>query len=53
MKKLDFIKKFGFSENQFIGKEKIDGSLDLSSLTSIPDGFNPTVGGFFGFEVTQ
>ena len=24
----------------------INGSLDLRSLTSIPDGFNPTVGGW-------
>jgi len=23
----------------------VGGSLDLSGLTSIPDGFNPTVGG--------
>ena len=34
------------SEAQATGKKKIDGSLDLSSLTSIPEGFNPTVGGY-------
>lgn len=27
-------------------KEKIEGSLDLSSVTEIPEGFNPTVGGW-------
>ena len=30
---------------QFSGAEPIPGSLDLHSLTSIPTGFNPTVGG--------
>ncbi len=42
----DFLKKYGISEDQFLGKEEISGSLDLSSLTSIPEGFNPTVGGY-------
>ena len=47
MKKLtkDFLKKYNISEAQFSGVEKISGSLYLSSLTSIPEGFNPTVGG--------
>ena len=44
MTKQDFCKKFGITEDQFYGKEKIEGSLDLSSITSIPEGFNPTVG---------
>ena len=33
------------TKNQFTGKERINGSLYLRSLTSIPKGFNPTVGG--------
>ena len=41
MNKLEtFLKKYNIPESQ-----KIEGSLDLSSLTSIPEGFNPTVGG--------
>ena len=40
-----FCKNQGITEDQFFGKEKISGSLYLSSLTSIPEGFNPTVGG--------
>lgn len=35
----------GLTEDQFYGREKIAGYLNLSSLTSIPEGFNPTVGG--------
>jgi hypothetical protein len=40
-----FCKKHGITENQFFGKEMINGSLWLHSLTEIPEGFNPTVGG--------
>ena len=40
-----FCKKHGLTEDQFHGRAEYSGSLDLSSLTSIPDGFNPTVGG--------
>ena len=32
-----FIKKHNITKEQFLGKEKIEGSLDLSSLTSIPE----------------
>ncbi len=42
----NFLKKYSISEDQFLGKEEISGYLDLSSLTSIPEGFNPTVGGY-------
>ena len=45
MNKQDFCKKYGLTEDQFLGTKKITGSLDLRSLTSIPEGFNPTVGG--------
>ena len=41
----DFCKEHNITENQFKGIDKIEGDLYLSSLTSIPDTFNPTVGG--------
>ena len=44
MTKEQFCKKHGLTEDQFLGKEKISGYLDLGSLTSIPEGFNPIVG---------
>ena len=34
----EFCKKHGITENQFKGIEKIEGSLNLRSLTSIPKG---------------
>ena len=43
---MDFCKKAGISIDQFYGREKVGGYLYLSSLTSIPEGFNPTVGGY-------
>ncbi len=42
----NFCKEQNISGDQFVGKEKISGSLDLRSLTAIPDGFNPTAGGY-------
>ena len=44
MSKKEFCKKHGFSDAQFLGEEKINGSLCLNGLTSIPEGFSPTVG---------
>ena len=41
----DFCERQGLTESQFCGETEVSGSLDLISLTSIPDGFNPTVGG--------
>ncbi len=41
----EFITKYNLTEDQFFGKEKICGDLGLRGLTSIPEGFNPTVGG--------
>ena len=41
----NFCEKHGITEEQFFGKEVIERGLDLSSLTEIPKGFNPTVGG--------
>ena len=41
----EFIKKHGLTEDQFFGREKIEGDLWLRGLTSIPENFNPTVGG--------
>ena len=46
MLKEKLCKKCGLTEDQFYGREKIEGSLDLRGLTSIPEGFNPTVGGY-------
>ena len=40
-----FCKGAGITLEQFYGKKEIGGSLFLRSLTSIPEGFNPTVGG--------
>ena len=45
MDKKQFCDKHGITERQFSGEVEITGSLYLRSLTSIPDGFNPTVGG--------
>jgi hypothetical protein len=54
MKKETLIKGFcqraRITVDQFYGKEKVGGSLNLSSLTSIPEGFNPTVGGSLGLS---
>ena len=41
----DFCKKNNLTKKQFLGKENVLGNLYLRNLTSIPDGFNPTVGG--------
>jgi hypothetical protein len=40
-----FLEKYGLTIDQFTGKEKVGGDLYLGSVTSLPDGFNPTVGG--------
>lgn len=41
----EFCEKHNITQAQFRGEEGINSSLYLSGLTSIPDGFNPTVGG--------
>ena len=40
------IGEYKLTDRQFYGTEKIEGNLDLYSLQSIPEGFNPTVGGY-------
>lgn len=45
MEKKQFCKTYRLTEKQFTGQDVIVGYLDLDGLTSIPDGFNPTVGG--------
>ena len=45
MKIQDFCSQYNISPAQFFGEEKIEDSLYLSGLTTIPEGFNPTVGG--------
>jgi hypothetical protein len=44
MTKSEFIKKYDLTEGQFNGTEKIGGSL-VSRHNSIPEGFNPNLGG--------
>ncbi len=46
MNKKEFCKKIRITEEQFDGSKEIGDSLDLRHLTSIPEGFNPTVGGY-------
>jgi len=41
----EFCKKHGLTIDQFYGREIYNSSLWLSSLKSIPDGFNPVVAG--------
>ena len=45
MNKQEFLKITKLSEKQFNGLEKIQGSMFLSDLKSIPEGFSPTVDG--------
>ena len=39
----EFCKAHNLTEDQFLGKEVIECSLSLDSVTTIPEGFNPTV----------
>jgi hypothetical protein len=41
----EFLERYDLTERQFLGIDKIEGSLHLYRLTSIPKGFNPTVVG--------
>ncbi len=41
----EFCERHNITKSQFSGKSKIGRSLYLGSVTSIPQGFNPTVGG--------
>ena len=47
IEQIEFCEKHNISFDQFIGKEGIKGglNLNLSSVTTLPEGFNPTVGG--------
>jgi len=38
MNKEQFKTRYNLTEDQFTGKEKIGGDLDLGSVTSLPDG---------------
>jgi Leucine-rich repeat (LRR) protein len=51
----EFCRRFNITENQFYGREEIKGSLYLYSnqLTTLPDGFNPTVGGSLDLSNNQ
>ena len=46
----EFCQKYGISEAQFYGNEKIEGNIDLRSLTTIPEGCNLTAGGYIDLE---
>jgi len=41
----EFLKNHDLSIDEFSGSVEVGGSLHLGGLTSIPEGFNPTVGG--------
>ena len=45
MNKQEFLARYGLTEDQFCGKEKIESYLNLRSVTTLLEGFNPTVGG--------
>jgi len=45
-----FCKEHHLTEEQFYGREKIEGYLWLDSLTSIPEGFNLNVGGYLNLS---
>jgi len=40
----NFCKEYGITKDQFFGKTLIEESLYLNTLTTIPKGFNPTMG---------
>jgi hypothetical protein len=44
-KQLAFCTEHEISFDQFIGKDIIEGDLDIDSVTELIEGFNPTVGG--------
>jgi len=41
----EFCRVNNITSNQFYGRKTVGGSLYLSNVTAIPEGFNPTVGG--------
>ena len=45
MTKEQFKKQFNLTEDQFLGKEVIEGNLDLDSVTTLPKDISLTVGG--------
>jgi len=50
----DFCDRYNLTENQFYGIDKIEGYLDLYSVTKLPEGFNPTVGSYlYLYSVTK
>jgi hypothetical protein len=51
MNKQQFLELTGLTENQFLGIDEIGGNLYLQNVTSIPEGFNPTVGGYLDLKV--
>ena len=45
MDKKQFLEKYGMSDGQFSGEREISSDLDLGTIDTIPEGFNPTVRG--------
>lgn len=46
----NFCERHEITLDQFTGKERIEGYLDLRSVTSLPEGFNPTVGDYLNLR---
>ena len=42
---LEFCRDHELTEDQFFGREMVNGDLNLESLTEVPEGFSPKVGG--------
>ena len=50
----EFLKLAKINEDHFYGRKKIEGNLWLNSVTQLPEGFNPNMGGWLDLRsVTQ
>jgi hypothetical protein len=46
----EFCENYGITKEQFLGIKPIEGGLYLDSVTELPAGFNPTVGGWLNLR---
>ena len=46
----EFCEKYNLTENQFYGKEEINGNLNLRDVINIPEGFSPNIIGYLDLE---
>ncbi len=55
MNKTELKKLLQITENQYLGIDTIDGSINSPDVRNIPKGFNPTVGGYLDlvYKVTN